>query len=94
MKFLFQVTIDLLQIPLQSSTQGLNALFENLPTNHMLTLRMDVPETWDVQQAYAIQDTNNLRCNSRNGCGDDDDVLADEGTTDQVGSENATIEYG
>jgi hypothetical protein len=55
---------------------------------------MDVPETWDVQQAYAIQDTNNLRCNSRNGCGDDDDVLADEGTTDQVGSENATIEYG
>jgi hypothetical protein len=59
-----------------------NAIFQNLPTNHVLTLRMDVPEMWDVQQAQAIQDSDNLRCDSRSGCGD------------QVGSEKATIEFG
>jgi UDP-glucose:glycoprotein glucosyltransferase len=59
-----------------------NALFQNLPKNHVLTLRMDVPEMWDVQQAQAIQDSDNLRCDSRSGCGD------------QVGSEKATIEFG
>ncbi|KAL9181303.1 hypothetical protein ACHAXT_010108 [Thalassiosira profunda] len=47
-----------------------SALFQNLPTNHLLTLRMDVPELWDVQQAYAIQDADNLRCDA-SGCGDE-----------------------
>lgn len=37
---------------------------------------------WDVQQAQAIQDSDNFRCDSRSGCGD------------QVGSEKATIEFG
>ena len=63
------------------------ALFKNLPTNHVLTLRMDVPEIWDVQQARAIQDSDNLRCDPSTGCGD-------EGGGDQGGIEKATIEYG
>ena len=46
------------------------AHFSNLPTGHVLTLRMDVPEPWDVQQSYAIQDTDNLRCDLESGCGD------------------------
>jgi len=57
------------------------ALFQNLPTNHVLTLRMDVPEIWDVQQANAIQDSDNLRCDSQVGCGDN-------------GTGLSTIEYG
>lgn len=44
------------------------ALFHNLPIHHVLTLRMDVPPQWNVQQSYAIQDTDNLRCDL--GCGD------------------------
>jgi hypothetical protein len=55
---------------------------------------MDVPETWDVQQAYAIQDTDNLRCDSCNGCGDQADMLTDEDAIVQFGTEKATIEYG
>lgn len=47
------------------------ARFSNLPTDHVLTLRMDVPEPWDVQQARAVQDTDNLRCDLQSGCGDD-----------------------
>jgi len=46
------------------------ANFRNLPWNHVLTLRMDVPEPWNVQQSYAIQDTDNLRCSDLLGCGD------------------------
>jgi len=46
------------------------ARFSNLPTNHILTLRMDVPEPWDIQQTRAIQDTDNLRCDLQSGCGD------------------------
>ena len=49
---------------------------------------------WDVQQRWAIQDADNLRCDSRSGCGDQADMLTNEGVTDQVGSEKATIEYG
>ena len=44
--------------------------------------KMDVPEMWDVQQTHAIQDSDNLRCASRSGCGD------------QIGTEKAKIEYG
>ncbi|KAL3809942.1 hypothetical protein ACHAXA_011384 [Cyclostephanos tholiformis] len=71
-----------------------NALFENLPTNHVLTLRMDVPEIWDVQQSKSTQDADNLRCDSRSGCGDQAEVLTDEGVPGQVGIEKARIEYG
>jgi UDP-glucose:glycoprotein glucosyltransferase len=55
---------------------------------------MDVPEMWDVQQRRAFQDADNLRCDSRSGCGDQADMLTNEGVTDQVGPEKATIEYG
>ncbi|KAL7546885.1 hypothetical protein ACHAWF_010208 [Thalassiosira exigua] len=58
------------------------ATFRNLPTNHLLTLRMDVPELWDVQQAHAIQDTDNLRCDARYGCGDEAHTKANEGGND------------
>eukprot|EP00536_Pseudo-nitzschia_multiseries_P004424 jgi/Psemu1/187982/e_gw1.73.34.1 len=47
------------------------ARFSNLPTDQILTLRMDVPESWDVQQTRAVQDTDNLRCDLQSGCGDD-----------------------
>lgn len=47
------------------------AHFSNLPTNHVLTLRMDVPEPWNVQQTLAIQDTDNLLCDVHSGCSDD-----------------------
>jgi UDP-glucose:glycoprotein glucosyltransferase len=48
-----------------------SAHFSHLPANHLLTLRMDVPEPWDVQQSLAVQDTDNLRCDLKAGCGDD-----------------------
>jgi UDP-glucose:glycoprotein glucosyltransferase len=47
------------------------AYFSHLPANHVLTLRTDVPEPWDVQQTSAVQDTDNLRCDLQSGCGDD-----------------------
>ena len=47
------------------------AFFANLPANHVLTLRLDVPEPWNVQQTRSIQDTDNLRCDVTSGCGDD-----------------------
>lgn len=43
------------------------ATFTNLPTKHVLTMRMDVPEQWDVQQVLAEQDTDNLRCDASEG---------------------------
>jgi UDP-glucose:glycoprotein glucosyltransferase len=46
------------------------AYFSNLPANHVLTLRMDVPEPWNVQQSHAVQDTDNLRCDIQSGCSD------------------------
>jgi hypothetical protein len=47
------------------------AIFANLPMEHTLTLRLDVPESWDVQQSRVIQDTDNLRCDIEVGCSDD-----------------------
>ena len=47
------------------------ALFSNLPSNHLLTMQVDVPEPWNVQQTAAVQDTDNLRCDVLSGCGDD-----------------------
>ena len=47
------------------------AIFSQLPKNHVLTMRLDVPEGWNVQQISAIQDTDNLRCDLKtNACGD------------------------
>jgi hypothetical protein len=54
----------------QGSERSPKAHFANLPTDHVLTLRMDVPEPWDVQQTSAVQDTDNLRCDVNAGCGD------------------------
>lgn len=58
------------------------ASFTNLPTNHVLTIRMDVPEPWNVQQTYSVQDTDNLRCDIHSGCGDE--AYMEQGTTDEV----------
>lgn len=55
--------------PLEEHSSWPKASFSNLPTKHVLTTRMDVPEPWDVQKVYAIQDTDNLRCD-KNSCGD------------------------
>jgi hypothetical protein len=38
------------------------ARFTSLPRQHTLTVRLDVPEPWNVQTARAVQDTDNLRC--------------------------------
>lgn len=53
---------------------------------------MDVPEPWDTQQTYAIQDSDNLRCDNRNGCADRSDFVSDKHKSDVV--ELANIEYG
>lgn len=79
------------------------ASFQNLPTNHVLTIRMDVPEPWNVQQNYAIQDTDNLRCDIKSGCGDeaygaglgrksDDDASSRSASDSRIG--RTVIEYG
>jgi hypothetical protein len=66
------------------------AHFSNLPTGHVLTLRMDVPEPWDVQQSYAIQDTDNLRCDLESGCGDNP-----QNGVDMLNQKHKTkVEYG
>ncbi len=46
------------------------AFFQGLPVNQILTIRMDVPEPWDIQQGNVMQDTDNLRCDYTS-CGDD-----------------------
>jgi len=58
-----------------STTEDKAAVFEGLPTNQVLTIRMDVPEPWDVQQSYAVQDTDNLQCDTQS-CGDDAYAMA------------------
>jgi UDP-glucose:glycoprotein glucosyltransferase len=45
------------------------ASFQGLPANQVLTIRMDVPEPWDIQQGNVMQDTDNLRCDHES-CGD------------------------
>eukprot|EP00628_Pelagophyceae_sp_CCMP2097_P015078 CAMPEP_0206824110 /NCGR_PEP_ID=MMETSP0975-20121206/13662_1 /ASSEMBLY_ACC=CAM_ASM_000399 /TAXON_ID=483370 /ORGANISM="non described non described, Strain CCMP2097" /LENGTH=1608 /DNA_ID=CAMNT_0054366369 /DNA_START=1 /DNA_END=4825 /DNA_ORIENTATION=- len=39
-----------------------SARFDSLPKGHVLTLRVDTPEAWDVQTAAADSDLDNLRC--------------------------------
>ncbi|KAG7352641.1 glycosyl transferase family protein [Nitzschia inconspicua] len=74
----------------QGGESSPHAHFSNLPTGHVLTLRMDVPEPWDVQQTSSIQDTDNLRCDLQAGCGDEDqrgdDILNQHHVTN--------VEYG
>jgi Glucosyltransferase 24/Thioredoxin-like domain/UDP-glucose:Glycoprotein Glucosyltransferase len=47
------------------------AVFSHLPSNHILTLRLDIPESWSIQQTFTIQDTDNLRCDLKAGCSDE-----------------------
>ena len=72
--------------PLASASNPPKARFENLPTNHLLTLRMDVPELWDVQQAHGVQDSDNLRCDTRFGCGDEGYILSRDNTGEDLSS--------
>ena len=71
------------------------AVFRNLPLEHTFTVRMDVPEPWDIQQSAVVQDTDNLRCDVSLGCSDE----AHTGSVDQSvpiqDREHVTrIEYG
>jgi UDP-glucose:glycoprotein glucosyltransferase len=59
------------QLPiLSSSTESqqddeklfVGASFTNLPPQHVLTTRTDIPEPWNVQTMKAYQDIDNLRC--------------------------------
>jgi hypothetical protein len=54
-----------------SDSASPEAVFSNLPTNHVLTIQVDVPEPWNMQQTGAIQDTDNVRCDARLGYSDD-----------------------
>ena len=45
------------------------AIFNDLPKNHILTVRPDVPESWNTQALIATQDIDNLRCDAVS-CGD------------------------
>lgn len=75
------------------------AHFTGLPTNHILTLRVDVPEQWDVQQSAIVQDTDNLRCDIQKGCGDEaygnirEDTIA-TGASMNDRKDITRIEYG
>jgi UDP-glucose:glycoprotein glucosyltransferase len=40
----------------------IGASFTNLPPQHVLTTRTDIPEPWNVQTMKAFQDIDNLRC--------------------------------
>ncbi|KAL7581437.1 hypothetical protein ACA910_022018 [Epithemia clementina (nom. ined.)] len=75
-----------------------NALahFSSLPVNHVLTLRMDIPEPWDVQQTLAIQDTDNLRCDLETGCSDDAHMRGTTWTPASIKSSRqiTNVEYG
>jgi UDP-glucose:glycoprotein glucosyltransferase len=71
------------------------ALFSNLPMDHTLTLRMDVPESWDIQQSRVVQDTDNLRCDVRSGCSDEaHSGLVDESTPIHEREHITHVEYG
>lgn len=76
----------------------LKASFSNLPAVHVLTVQPDVPEPWNVQQTSARQDTDNLRCDPRSGCGDSAmDVSQSSGDSADKWSARAhltKVEYG
>jgi len=48
--------------------------FQSLPRQHILTARLDTPEIWNVQASKAIQDMDNLRCDSA-VCGDNGSTI-------------------
>lgn len=54
---------------LVSGEQTQVARFTSLPRQHVLTVRMDTPEPWNVQATRAEQDPDNLRCTAQS-CGD------------------------
>jgi UDP-glucose:glycoprotein glucosyltransferase len=54
---------------LTASQPALSAQFTSLPRQHVLTVRMDTPEPWNVQATRAEQDPDNLRCTAQS-CGD------------------------
>ena len=60
--------------PIDNNSVSSGAVFNQLPVQHTLTIRTDVPEAWNVQAFKAHQDIDNLRCTqSKSGdgvCGD------------------------
>lgn len=48
-----------------------SVVFDSLPQRHLLTVRPDVAEPWNVQTKWAVQDLDNLRCDAQR-CGDYD----------------------
>ena len=78
----------------QDVASGPIAAFANLPTSHTLTMRMDVPEPWDIQQSKSIQDTDNLRCEIQSGCSDDDHDMISRADESVHGRRHLTrVEY-
>ena len=91
----YRFTLDPLAVP---DINPPAALFSNLPSNHLLTVRLDVPETFDVQQSFAVQDADNLRCDAKFGCGDEAYIQASKNgdvsrDTNSGAVELAQIEY-
>eukprot|EP00602_Paraphysomonas_sp_CaronLab_P013244 CAMPEP_0185040580 /NCGR_PEP_ID=MMETSP1103-20130426/38799_1 /TAXON_ID=36769 /ORGANISM="Paraphysomonas bandaiensis, Strain Caron Lab Isolate" /LENGTH=1608 /DNA_ID=CAMNT_0027579943 /DNA_START=104 /DNA_END=4931 /DNA_ORIENTATION=- len=78
--------MEITEFPLQnffrfvSNPTSPTAQFKNLPKQHTLTVRIDSPEAWNVQSYRAVQDIDNLKCDSRM-CGD------------ITGSENTAVSY-
>ena len=82
-----------------SAYQGLEsapqARFSNLPTDHVFTVRMDVPEPWDIQQTKSVQDTDNLRCDLKSGCSDDAASAKSQDGVEMYQQRHVTnVEYG
>ena len=68
---------ELTEFPLKSyyrfaifPTRETRVLFQSLPTQHILTTRVDTPEAWNVQTRKASQDLDNLKCSEGGTCGD------------------------
>jgi UDP-glucose:glycoprotein glucosyltransferase len=72
------------------------AVFSLLPSNHLLTIRVDVPEPWNIQQTESVQDTDNLVCDVKNGCSDDSHTSElSDGTTAVYKQNHVTrVEFG
>jgi len=61
------------------------AAFKDLPRQHTLTVRIDAPESWNIQATVAQQDMDNLHCLSKDDCGDS--------SADGVASQVTTVGY-
>jgi UDP-glucose:glycoprotein glucosyltransferase len=53
----------------KANDKSTNGLFVDLPRKHVLTVRIDTAEAWNVQTLLAVQDIDNLKCDM-NRCGD------------------------